>query len=534
MGLASSQARLLSLTVRQHSIENRAQYLQAQKLRLSNESDAVYAKYINALDSTKLETRFYDKDGKVHWVDGSYNNLTKNLVDDKASGTIYYVQDINDGLLYQPKNICDAYNAAGEDIFKFFDSLHVSYIKDAHTEEYIQAEEKLKLDIANGWDKIPYSEDFINEFTKLESNIANPPETDTYRNANCINTIAYACKNSNSADIYLSTNNQQFTELKNYLNKLKSTKYYTGDMKTIIDYCLNFNITNVFNTPDNVNNLTAVNLKGDKQYIVYNKTTEEAKDTEDIQKVDDQFKLSMLLNGGTYKLNNGTSTNIYTDSIKTTLNNFTNTEYATMGDALLALSQKIMEGEDNDSKAAAQTSLNTLLTNQGVDYQTVTTDLNNYNKYKEDLAAFNAQSPQTYTKYLNQADGLYYERLYYAIKSAGGCKEISAENAKSSTWVGNMIKNAQVVLGIYDEQNKEIDNVTPSSHVGIREISNDDEITQADSEYEASLTAINSKETKYQTELNQLEEERSAIQTEIESLKQIAKDNIASTFTTFT
>ena len=534
MGLASSQARLLSLTVRQHSIENRAQYLQAQKLRLSNESDAVYAKYINALDSTKLETRFYDKDGKVHWVDGSYNNLTKNLVDDKASGTIYYVQDINDGLLYQPKNICDAYNAAGGDIFKFFDSLGVNYIKNAHTEEYIQAEEKLKLDIANGWNVPPYTAHFREQYTELKSNILNPPETDTYRDANFINSIALACKNSNSSDMYLSTNNKQFTELKNYLNNLKSTKYYTGDMRTIIDYCLNFNISSVFNTPDNVDTLTAVNITGDKQYIGYSKATEQAKKTEEAQKVDDQFKLSMLLNGGAYKVNNGALTNIYSDSIKTTLNNFTSTEYATMGDALLVLSQKIMEGEHDSSKASAEGDLNALLATQGVDYQTVETALSNYNKYREDLAAFNAQSPQTYTKYLNQVDGLYHEKLFYAIQSAGGCKEISAENAKSPTWVGNMIKNAQVVLGIYDEQNKEIDNVTPSSHVGIREISNDDEIAQADSEYEASLTDINSKETKYQTELNQLEEERSAIQTEIESLKQIAKDNIASTFKTFT
>ena len=96
-----------------------------------------------------------------------------------------------------------------------------------------------------------------------------------------------------------------------------------------------------------------------------------------------------------------------------------------------------------------------------------------------------------------------------------------------------MVKNAQVVLATFDNDKKELDNITASSNVGLREISNDREITKADSEYEADMEAINSKETKYNTQLNQLESERNAIQTEIQSLKQIREDNISSTFKLF-
>ena len=42
MGMSASQARLLSLTARQHDVELRAQKLQADKLRLAADSDRVY------------------------------------------------------------------------------------------------------------------------------------------------------------------------------------------------------------------------------------------------------------------------------------------------------------------------------------------------------------------------------------------------------------------------------------------------------------------------------------------------------------
>ncbi len=61
MGMSSSQARLLSLTARQHDVEWRAQRLQADKLRLANDSDRVYNTYLAALSATKIQTRIYDE-----------------------------------------------------------------------------------------------------------------------------------------------------------------------------------------------------------------------------------------------------------------------------------------------------------------------------------------------------------------------------------------------------------------------------------------------------------------------------------------
>ena len=55
MGMSSSQARLLTLTSRLHSIEHKAQKLEAEKLRLANDSDRVYENYLEKLDATKIQ-----------------------------------------------------------------------------------------------------------------------------------------------------------------------------------------------------------------------------------------------------------------------------------------------------------------------------------------------------------------------------------------------------------------------------------------------------------------------------------------------
>lgn len=73
MGLSASQVRLLTLTARQHSIEYSAQHIQAEKLRLSNESDKVYAEYMNRLDATKIQYRVVDNNGAVRFEDASFS-----------------------------------------------------------------------------------------------------------------------------------------------------------------------------------------------------------------------------------------------------------------------------------------------------------------------------------------------------------------------------------------------------------------------------------------------------------------------------
>ena len=76
MGLAASQARLLSITSRISDNELRAQLINNQKMRLATESSQVSENYISALNKSKLVFANYDKDDNAQNVPLTFNNLT--------------------------------------------------------------------------------------------------------------------------------------------------------------------------------------------------------------------------------------------------------------------------------------------------------------------------------------------------------------------------------------------------------------------------------------------------------------------------
>ncbi len=571
MGLAASQARLLSLTARQHTVEGRAQYLQAQKLRLANESDRVYENYVNALDATSLQTKTYDSKGKVHWVDGSLNNLMRYDADDKSLGNVYYVQDINDGKLYMPQTITNAYDKSGNDLFNFLDELHVKYEKNVHQDEYIDAQNVIADYENRGYNVLPTTQENLTKYNTLLNKVNNPPKSSEYNNANELYDLVANSESPTLKGVYFPSDEYKYNMMLQQLNNLKKTSYYTGNNKKLIDSIEAFNVSEIFNKTDKTSNILATTTDN-KSYIYWNKASEDEKEDEDKQKIDDLMKFKMLLNGGKYErtdhwekssfkniidnyYNNNSpiednkyylgivlekdtdakvSGNIYSDETQQFLDNYTGLTNSNYAEAILKMATQIKDTEFNKSQAEAQSEFDKFLTSIGKTKSEIETGLNNYNSYIKAVNDLNTKDQTTYTKYENTNIGPYYEQIFNAIQAAGGCKEISTENAKSGSWVNNMVKNAQVVLATFDNNKNELDSITASSNVGLREISNDKEITKADSKYEADMEAINSKETKYNTQLNQLESERNAIKTEIESLKQIREDNISSTFKLFT
>ena len=124
MGLAASQTRLLSFTARLHSIEAKAEYILGNKKRLSNDTDAVYAKYIQAMDSVTIKSKQINSEtGATTWINGSLANLMRYQTSDNTSGDVFYVQNLSSGKLYMPKEICDKYNANIGDMQSFVEQM---------------------------------------------------------------------------------------------------------------------------------------------------------------------------------------------------------------------------------------------------------------------------------------------------------------------------------------------------------------------------------------------------------------------------
>lgn len=71
MGMAASQARLLTITARIHDVEYQAQSIQNAKVQLATQSDQVYQEYLEALDATTLTV----KDFEGNRITANFNNL---------------------------------------------------------------------------------------------------------------------------------------------------------------------------------------------------------------------------------------------------------------------------------------------------------------------------------------------------------------------------------------------------------------------------------------------------------------------------
>ena len=76
MGMAASQARLLSITTRMSDNELRSQLINNQKMRLATESSQVSENYINALNEAQYMFTNYDADNKATYQQLTFNSMT--------------------------------------------------------------------------------------------------------------------------------------------------------------------------------------------------------------------------------------------------------------------------------------------------------------------------------------------------------------------------------------------------------------------------------------------------------------------------
>lgn len=77
MGLSASQARLLSITRRLNNNELQSEFISNSKIQLANQNVKASDKYINALDSTKMEYVSYDDTGIQETVALTFNSMTQ-------------------------------------------------------------------------------------------------------------------------------------------------------------------------------------------------------------------------------------------------------------------------------------------------------------------------------------------------------------------------------------------------------------------------------------------------------------------------
>ncbi len=553
MGLAASQVRLLSLTSRQHSIEGEAHRLQANKLRLSNDSDTAYMKYLNALDDTFIKTRQVKNDtGAASWIDASINNLLRYQTSEETTGQVFYVQDIGTGKLYIPTEIGNKFNAAtGMRDFVMACDPNIEY-EEVVENDYI---EKKYLELkSKGYDKILAPT--IEESNRLvaEYYSARVKETATIGVAkNALSNIPYLnSQNNYTSPTETSNIGQRYrNSIANVMNQTEYATTYTADEKKILEASLVFmNMLNLVFPDKETARYTdyaeettyAINeISSSKNGCKYVSSSIEYGET--------QTYLSML-NGGTlswtgkkgvskiFSDNSKPKESISTDynfdidlydysfsmnSTPTTINDILQNHApnsTTMGDAIYKILKRV---------SSLDSPVKDFLSRNHIREE----DIKHYQEYKEAEDVYRDYEAVYAWKANDPVKAAYYEEIYNAITAAGGWIEADEAKAKNSTWVSNMVKNAQVIITDWDPEHEILTNTTTALVTNLNEVTDQNYIERVSQEYEDTLNEINAKDTRFDKRLAQLETEREAIVTEVDGLKEVMKNNVEKTFKVF-
>ena len=563
MGLASSQARLLSLTNRQHTIEHRAQSIQANKLRLANDTDKAYQKYLNALDETHLKTKQYDEKGKPTWIDASINNLLRYDTNENTTGTVFYVQDLETGKLYIPQAVGDKFEGCAN-AREFAEKFGVNYVPYDVNEEIKNNYDsmvsrgyqnalagvpgKTQEEVYNAWYSAYYSDLEVKNYADYASSAIFLDDR-----VFVTNQAGSACTASNFVNVieelkrasYYTANNDIYSAKEKEL--IQASINLMNSLNTMLpsDYTESGEVSDPYQLKEHVYDLHVTaklpSTVGTDKYIDWKYYTD----------ISENDYYSMMLNGGTlnYKGTESIKTTPkafpYFASTTTSNKNVTNDIYNSSITTLLSQYGSERGSVFNNLGQALSSMFSRVknLTHYESDYLATVgktkTDIEHYQAFKEVAAIYNehCENGVYVPKYEYIADNItlekWCEQVFNSIKSAGGWIGVNDTRAKNTEWVGSMIKSTQVMLSVWDTQNEMLSKTATELHVNIREVTNENAVERASQEYDAEMEFINNKDAKYDTALKQMETERSAIQTEVDALKNVMKNNIDNTFKVF-
>lgn len=116
MGMAASQARLLTLTSRLHDIEYKAQNIESQKIALATQKDEVFQIYNDAMDAKKIQVAYDNGDGTKSFVDANFSNVC-GYSQDRARQ--YALTDSRTGKVIVDDNTAQMYETFDNDKYGF-------------------------------------------------------------------------------------------------------------------------------------------------------------------------------------------------------------------------------------------------------------------------------------------------------------------------------------------------------------------------------------------------------------------------------
>ena len=486
MGMAASQARLLSITARLTNNENSGQSISYAKQRLSDQTQQITAEYNEALETTKLTVLTGFNGADATYTDISYTVMTG---PEMAANTKQYVVTDTKGKVLVTKNIALAYQKANGNYNQFLANV-ASYsqvditaqktykdVKD-RTEE----QKKTEQQIHEAWDKYfatigvnlgDNEHDFGFSFTETVDENGGYAIGQGYvgyarieKNADGSNKYEQAV-DSNKNKIY-----QQKTDENGNLVYEKDADGNDDKSKPVYD-----TTKPVYDTTKPV---YAKDKDGNKIYdpINYEGTSDEQREL---------FDYAMAITEAYLRNNNGGQDKVVYN---------------------LQYNQDLLKTANNaDNKSMLTYYKNIFTKMQSSGYFTYT-----------DTPADAVKDP---------------EHFKYSSKGTGTAGNVEKSPLKDNTVFEAALRDGSLRLEYYSTTSKSFKTTTISEDNCIQEVADERAIAKAESKYNQDMQDLENKDKKLDLELKKLDTEHSALQTEYESVKNVVDKNVQNSFKTF-
>ena len=233
MGMAASQARLLSITARIHDVEYQAQAIQNQKLQLAMLEDQAYKKYNDALDATTLT---FNNDA-MEPVVANFNNLCGKASINNGMSKNYVFRTGDFDRLIVPDDIFIGFEkfeeAGGSDAYAF-----AMFMLGVDPNELEAAQTKYMEEVPNSTND---GKDAMRDIVRQIAKLAGVDPDEAVRNI--IDGFDKEISGRESIDQLLpDSDNEHYDEIKDLITKFKEeeqkylNKIYRNNADRIFDY----------------------------------------------------------------------------------------------------------------------------------------------------------------------------------------------------------------------------------------------------------------------------------------------------------
>ncbi len=531
MGMAASQARLLSITARLTNNENTGQSISYSKQRLADQTQQITNEYNEALDATKLTVLTGFNGAEANYTDISYNLMTGLQM---AENVKQYVVTDTKGRILVNENIADAYEKSRGNYNQFLANLGYSQadisVQKTYTDINDRTEEQAKAEqkIHEAWDKY---------FATIGVNLGDNEHDFGF---SWTETVVPGGDVNNQNDYAIGQGYAGYVrtdENGDYVDKDGNPAYFTNEQGEFLDKAGNVIAKDEYsddvkNNADNVQKY--VDENGD--IIDYDVDTDDdgVMDaySNDVTTNEDNTLRYFDKNGDLIDYDDyseDAKSKRIVDSSKIVYDpiNYEGTtdEQRELFDYAMALTEAYLRVNNDGTTQQYHLEYNQGLLASTTDPENVST-INYYNNIFDKMQS---SGYFTYTNTPAKADDTH----IYAGIGTGTAGNVQKSPLEDNAVFEQALRDGTLRLEYYSTTDKSFKSTTISEDSCIQEVADERAIAKAESKYNQDMTDLENKDKKLDLELKKLDTEHSALQTEYDSVKNVVDKNVEASFKTF-